>query len=166
MKIININLFTFLTFVLLSLSNLYSQTWNNFDDDDGLPSKEIKVKGTSYEYLFPEGIPIEAEIKNNEEGYFIDLKYIWYGTNFDGPVYFSPELEIKIYIKIQNGETYKLTKDLYYGTLRISGNEQRFLNKVFNKTGKIIFILNTKESWSTSKGTDKKFVFSINSKGY
>ncbi len=91
-----------LTFFLLNLSIVYSQSWSHYTDDDETPSREIIVKGTSYKFLFPEGIPIEAEIKNNEDGYFIDLKYTWHGTNFDGPVYFSPQLEIKFYIKVQN----------------------------------------------------------------
>lgn len=156
----------FLTLLLLNFSIIYAQTWRNFVDDDGVDTRELRVKGTAYENLFPEGIPIEAKIINNNDGYFIDLIYTWYGSNFDGPVYFSPELEIKIFVKIQNGKTYKLTKDLRYASLRISGDEQSFLDNVFNKYGKISFILNTKESWSTTKGTDKKFVFTINSKGY
>lgn len=155
-----------LTFLLFNFIPAQSQTWRNYTDEDGIPNREIIAKGNCYTYLNPQGIPIEAIITNNEDGYFIDLKYTWYGTNFDGPVYFHPELDMKMYIKIQNGEAYKLTKDLYYGELRINGNEQTFLDGVFKTNGKIIFIINTREAWSTKKGTDEKYVFTINSIGY
>lgn len=162
MKITKAKTIILLSILALNYNTIYSQTWRNYVDDDKVPTREIKVKGTSYEYLFPEGIPIEAEIKNNKEGYFFDLKYVWYGSNFDGPVYFFPELEIKIYIKVQNGKMYELTKDLNRGELRVRGNEQSFLDDEFNKKGKLTFIIKTKESWSNTKGTNKNFVFSVN----
>jgi|LGOV01.1.fsa_nt_gb hypothetical protein len=166
MKKIKSKLLLLVILIIISTSNSYSQSWNHYEEDN-TEIRSIKIKGTSYEYLFPEGIPIEAEITNDEDGYYFKLTYIWYGTNFDGPVdIYSTDLDISIFIKTQNGKVYTLQNERYYTKLRVDGKEQSLLDDAFSQTGMIYFIVQTKATWSNNNGTTKKIKFSVNSLGY
>ena len=64
---------TLLTVLILSIGSISAQEWYSYKDSYGETITELIVKGIGYDWVFPNGFPIEVTMNKDDVRYSLEI---------------------------------------------------------------------------------------------